>query len=120
MPSASLERARQLLDTPVAHLRGVGPRLAEKLARLEVVTVEDALYTLPHRYEDRREFRRIAQLRENRHEVFAGEILAAAEVTTQHRCAVKNISICPYFCGIEYLDTVLCCYPNENPLKLSG
>jgi hypothetical protein len=35
----------------------------------------------------------------------------------KHRCAVKNVSICPYFCGIEYLDYVLCCYPNKNPLK---
>ncbi len=40
-----------------------------------------------------------------------------AEQTDVHRCAVKNISICPYFCGIEYLDILLCCYPNSNPLK---
>jgi hypothetical protein len=39
------------------------------------------------------------------------------EVTNQHRCAVKNISICPYFCGVEYLDTLLCCYPDENPYR---
>jgi hypothetical protein len=39
----------------------------------------------------------------------------AAEGTDEHKCAVKNVSICPYFCGVEYLDTVLCCYPNENP-----
>ncbi len=38
------------------------------------------------------------------------------EGTTEHRCAVKNVSICPYFCGIEYLDKVLCCYPHANPL----
>ena len=41
----------------------------------------------------------------------------AAEATTLHHCAVKNISICPYFCGVEYLDTLLCCYPHENPHK---
>ncbi|MHC1740088.1 MAG: hypothetical protein AB9897_03140 [Anaerolineaceae bacterium] len=41
----------------------------------------------------------------------------AAEQTSEHKCAVKNISICQYFCGIEYLDTLLCCYPNLNPLK---
>lgn len=41
----------------------------------------------------------------------------AAEATTRHRCAVKNTSICPYFCGVEYLDTLLCSYPHENPLK---
>jgi hypothetical protein len=39
----------------------------------------------------------------------------AAENTVQHRCAVKNISLCPYFCGVEYLDTLLCCYPDQNP-----
>ena len=40
-----------------------------------------------------------------------------AESTSVHKCAVMNISICPYFCGIEYQDHVLCCYPNENPLR---
>jgi hypothetical protein len=32
-----------------------------------------------------------------------------------HKCAVKNTSICEYFRGLEYLDTVLCCYPHANP-----
>lgn len=40
-----------------------------------------------------------------------------AEETNTHRCAVKNVSICRYFCGIEYLDNVLCCYPHPIPLK---
>ena len=31
-----------------------------------------------------------------------------------HKCAVKNTSICKYFCGIQYLDSVLCSYPNIN------
>ena len=39
-----------------------------------------------------------------------------AEKTDAHRCAVKNISLCPYFCGVEYLDTLLCSYPHPNPL----
>jgi hypothetical protein len=43
-----------------------------------------------------------------------------AEATQEHRCAVKNVSICPYFCGIEVLDTVLCSYPYQNPLKEQG
>ncbi len=41
-----------------------------------------------------------------------------AEGTDKHKCAVKNISICPYFCGVGYLDTLLCSYPNENPLSV--
>ena len=39
-----------------------------------------------------------------------------AENTDEHKCAIKNISICQYFSGIEYLDTVLCSYPYQNPL----
>jgi hypothetical protein len=38
-----------------------------------------------------------------------------AEETDSHKCAVKNVSICPCFCGVEYIDTVLCSYPNANP-----
>ncbi len=44
----------------------------------------------------------------------------AAENTKVHLCAVKNISICQYFCGVEYLDTLLCCYPHTNPLNHKG
>lgn len=40
-----------------------------------------------------------------------------AEGATVHKCAVKDVSICPYFCGIEYLDTILCCYPEANPFE---
>ncbi len=37
-----------------------------------------------------------------------------SENTDSHKCAVKNTSICKYFCGIQYLDSVLCSYPHEN------
>jgi len=40
-----------------------------------------------------------------------------AEQTSVHQCAVKNVSICRYFCGVAYLDTLLCCYPHPNPYK---
>jgi hypothetical protein len=43
-----------------------------------------------------------------------------AEDTVIHKCAVKNISICKYFCGVEYMDTLLCCYPYPNPLRREG
>lgn len=37
-----------------------------------------------------------------------------ADGTNDHKCAVKNISICDYFCGIQYVDNVVCCYPHKN------
>ena len=36
--------------------------------------------------------------------------------TNNHKCAIKNISLCNYFYCIEYPDKVLCCYPNKNTL----
>jgi len=42
-----------------------------------------------------------------------------AEGASVHHCALKNISLCPYFCGVEYPDTLLCSYPNPNPLAAS-
>ncbi|MGN0802438.1 MAG: hypothetical protein ACI4MF_07595 [Candidatus Faecivicinus sp.] len=43
----------------------------------------------------------------------------ADEPDTRHKCCVKNTSICPYFCGIQYLDSVLCSYPFENRTVLT-
>jgi len=40
------------LDTPIAQIKGVGERTAEKLAVLGVNSVEDMIYLFPRRYED--------------------------------------------------------------------
>jgi len=50
-------------DSELRYLKGVGPKRAEKLAKLGYTTVEDLLYVLPFRWEDRRSFARIAGLR---------------------------------------------------------
>lgn len=40
------------------------------------------------------------------------------ENTQEHKCAVKDTSICNYFCGIQYMDSVLCSYPKDlNDVK---
>lgn len=36
------------------------------------------------------------------------------ENSNKHKCAIKNISICKYFKGIEFLDTVICSYPKNK------
>ena len=50
------------LKKPVQYVKGVGPRRAEQLERLGIRTVEDLLYHIPFRYQDRRELRKINQL----------------------------------------------------------
>jgi ATP-dependent DNA helicase RecG len=71
------------LATPVQFIKGVGPKLAETLVRKGLATVEDALYLLPNRYEDRREVRPIVQLRPGQTEVFQGTIISADTVATK-------------------------------------
>ena len=51
------------VSTPVQYVKGIGPRLAEVLAAKGISTVEDLLYYLPFRYEDRLNPRTIAELR---------------------------------------------------------
>lgn len=36
-----------------------------------------------------------------------------AENTNEHKCAIKNISICKYFRGIKSKDFVLCAYQDK-------
>src|SRR5574338_1422010 len=51
------------LSTPVQYVKGIGPRVSEVLAAKGLHTVEDLLYYLPFRYEDRLNPRTIAELR---------------------------------------------------------
>jgi ATP-dependent DNA helicase RecG len=65
------------LAGPVQFVKGVGPQRAEALAKAGVRTVEDLLYHLPMRYEDRRQFARIADLRLGMKIAVAGAIAVA-------------------------------------------
>jgi len=51
-----------VFDRPVESLAGVGPKVAERLAKLGVRTVGDVLCLLPQRYEDRTALRPIGGL----------------------------------------------------------
>lgn len=50
------------LETQVKYVKGVGPRVAEWLEQKNIFTVEDLLYYLPFRYEDRLNPRGIGEL----------------------------------------------------------
>src|SRR5438876_3431952 len=72
------------LGTPVQYVKGVGPRIAEMLAAKFIQTLEDLLFYLPFRYEDRLNPRTIAELR-------AGEMASViAEVRTSFLFRTRN------------------------------
>ncbi len=62
------------LTTPVQYVKGVGPRIAAILTEKGVSTVEDLLYYLPFRYEDRLNPRSIAELRPGEMATVIGEV----------------------------------------------
>ena len=55
VPMSSLQqvRTRELWNLPIRFAKGVGPKRSSVLQRLRIETVEDALWAVPWRYEDR-------------------------------------------------------------------
>jgi ATP-dependent DNA helicase RecG len=74
----------EALRAPITQLRGVGPDRAAQLARLEIHTPEDLLLHRPSRYEDRRKFARIADLKLHQAALACGKIIAAGVKTWNH------------------------------------
>ncbi len=56
------KKAESFEYQPVQILNGVGQAVAEKLKRLEIYTIQDVLFHLPHRYEDRTKLTAIGAL----------------------------------------------------------
>ena len=62
-------------NTPVTALTGVGPVLAQKLAKLNIFTVQDILFHLPFRYQDRTHVTPIGLLQPEDYAVIEGEVI---------------------------------------------
>ena len=75
--SAALERLRK----PVQFAKDVGPRRAEQLRKFGIETVEDLLYHLPFRYEDRRRVRQIGEVQVGEEASIIGELAQLSERT---------------------------------------
>lgn len=83
---------REPLDRlPVTHLRGVGPQLEEKLARLRIHTVQDVLFHLPLRYLDRTRITPIGALQPHGDVVVEGVIRATDVALGRRRSLVSKI-----------------------------
>jgi len=72
-------------DIPVTELKGVGSALAEKLARLGIASLQDLLFHLPHRYEDRTRIIPMGSLRVGDVAVVEGEVMKADLVMGRRR-----------------------------------
>ncbi|HLD14924.1 MAG TPA: OB-fold nucleic acid binding domain-containing protein, partial [Burkholderiales bacterium] len=77
---------------PVSALKGVGPKVREKLARLGLTTVQDVLFHLPHRYQDRTRLTPIGRLRPGMEAMITGEIELADIVYRGRRSLVVRLA----------------------------
>ena len=98
------------LATNVQYVKGIGPRFAEILLEKGIATVEDLLYYLPFRYEDRLNPRGIGELR-------AGEMASIiAEVRTFGLFRTRRMPIFEMTVG-QGRDTLKCIWFNASYLK---
>ncbi|MBI5902171.1 MAG: ATP-dependent DNA helicase RecG [Deltaproteobacteria bacterium] len=79
MSGEELKKRLQAIKTPLQYVRGIGPRLAQRLEKKGLRTVEDMLYFLPMRYEDRRALKKIRDLSPGPGQTVVAEVLASGE-----------------------------------------
>ena len=72
------------LETPLQYVKGIGPRIAQTLKEKRVVTVEDLLYHLPFRYEDRLQPQLIEDLKPGEMASLIGEVRGMALLQTRN------------------------------------
>ncbi|KJZ04619.1 ATP-dependent DNA helicase RecG [Pseudoalteromonas piscicida] len=73
-----------LATYPITELKGVGPKAAERLAKLGIQSVQDMLFHLPLRYEDRARTYPICELQAHSHVSIEAEI-ERSEITQGKR-----------------------------------
>ena len=90
-----------MLRAPVTRLWGVGEERAKLLARLDIFTLEDLLLHRPRRYEDRRKFLPIRELRLKEAATVRGKIVAAGVKRFRH--GARSLFECIFDDGTAHL-----------------
>ncbi|AMJ92989.1 ATP-dependent DNA helicase RecG [Alteromonas stellipolaris] len=81
-----------LATTPITALKGVGAKVAEKLAKIGLFTLQDVLFHLPLRYEDRTRIYSVAECRPFTHVSVQGEVKSADIQYGKKRMLVVKLS----------------------------
>lgn len=81
----------ELAQVPVTALKGVGEALAEKLARVGLENLQDILFHLPLRYQDRTRVVPIGALRPGQDAVIEGQVTGADVVMGKRRSLLVRL-----------------------------
>jgi ATP-dependent DNA helicase RecG len=89
------------LSTPVKYVKRVGERVAEALAKRGVETVEDLLYHLPFRYEDRLNPKSIAEMNDGEMATLIGDVRGSTLLKTKAGTAIFEMTLGLAAPGVE-------------------
>ena len=76
---------KKSLDDPLQFIKGVGPKRADLLKKINLETVSDALFYLPFRYEDRTQVKKITELVPDETASFFGKVVDAGTIRIGRR-----------------------------------
>ena len=85
MPEGGLE------NNPIENLKGVGPKIAKSLSTLAIHAVQDAVFHLPYRYEDRTQITAIGDAPYELPILIEGEIVKSTVVFRGRRMLITEI-----------------------------
>jgi len=78
------------LSSPVQYLKGVGPARARKFKKLGVETLEDLLWFMPRRYEDRSKLSDLSSIKPGETMAFLARVVSVE----QRKARRRDLSIC--------------------------
>lgn len=81
------------LDSEVQYVKGVGPRVAGVLQKLDIFTVKDLLYHFPRRYEDRTRFAKVSSLQHGETATILGTVITADNMQTRGRLVITKVAV---------------------------
>ena len=126
---APCEDSAFILATQVSRIKGVGPKAAEALSRMNIQTIEDLLYLIPRTYVDRRNTTAISKLEPGMHAMVIGTVVHTGLTTMSGRNKIFDILVSDgtgmvaakwFHINMPYLNTLKKTFEKGKKVLLSG
>ncbi len=93
---------KKIHEIPCAELKGVGNHLAQRLQKIHIYTIQDLLFHLPYRYQDRTRITPIAHLKPGDYAVVEGEVVHVEVVFRRRRMLICYIQDASNILGLRF------------------
>ena len=81
------------LNTPIQYIKGVGPARAKLFTKMGLATIEDLLYNLPRRYEDRSDCTPISKVVIGQRHTIKGQVLTFGLKKTRRGVSTFQVAV---------------------------